>query len=148
MRTGFDIPGWVLEVATKKPAMDVLAFLLEQYGAKVEVDQDSSDVAALHYSVAFAFECKVIVTIGIILMDHQTNSDVVIETMTTRPEDQKRKGSGGKAIAQLVQWAKDNGLKELRATQVSGEENENFWIKNGFVKQGKPNPCNDFVLIL
>ncbi len=78
-------------------------------------------------------------------MDHQTDSDVVIENITTLPDDKKRHGFGSKAIAKILQWATDRGLKEIRATQVAGEINKNFWEKNGFVLQKEPNPCRDFV---
>lgn len=141
----FDISGWVKEVKEKKPKMDVLIASLQMYGANVEYDDESNDMAALHYRALFLFPEDTIVTIGIILMDHQTDSDVVIETMTTLPEFQKRKGFGSKAIAKVLQWAANSGLKDIRATQVAGKSNESFWRKNGFIQQENPNPCNDFV---
>jgi|GEM_PF-4519772 hypothetical protein len=146
MREGFDILRWVKEVKAKKPEMDALVASLRKYGASVEPDKDSNDIASLHYRVVFSFlEQEAIVTIGIILLDHQTNSDVVIETMTTLPNNKIRKGFGSKAIANILQWAADNGFKDVCATQVAGEDNENFWRKNGFLRQENPKPCNDFV---
>ena len=147
MREDFNIRDWVLNVETKKPEMNILVSLLKNYDATVEF-KDSMDVAALHYNLSFRFEDGAIVTIGIILMDHQTDSDIVIETMTTLPKSQKGKGFGSKAIGKVLQWAKDNGLKSVRATQVSNLDSENFWKKNGFIKDEGPNPCNDFIYII
>ena len=145
MRENFDIFQWVKEVQSKKLKMNDLVASLEKYGARVESDEDSHDMAALHYRIVFSLSEDTVVTIGIILMDYQTDSDVVIETMTTLPEHRRRIGIGSKAIAKVLQWAADHNLKDLRATQVAGEENENFWRKNGFTPQEEPNPCNDFI---
>ena len=144
MRKRFDMPAWIKEVEIKKPTMNFLAHSLENYGARVMSDENSRDVAALHYRAKFLFPGTV-VTVGIILMDYQTDSDVVIETMTTLPKYMARMGFGSRAVTLFLQWAADNRLKEVRATQVKGEDNENFWRKNGFVQQEAPNPCNDFM---
>jgi len=125
--------------------MDALVASLKTYDASVESDEDAHDVAALHYRITFSFPENTVVTIGIILMDHQTDSDVVIETMTTLPALRRRTGFGSKAIAKVLQWAADHGLKDVRATQVAGRDNESFWRKNGFIRQKEPNPLNDFV---
>jgi len=135
---------WVREVRDAKPELDKLVSRLKQYGAVVESIEDSMDVAALHYKIVFAYPEGAVVTIGMILKDHQTDSDAVIETMTTLPEDQRGKGFGAMAIKSVLQWAKDNGLGEVRATQIR-TENEKFWEKNEFKKAEDGNPCNDFV---
>jgi len=145
MRENFNISQWIREVKGEKTEMNILVASLEKYGASVESDKDLRDVAALHYRIIFSFPENTVVTMGIILMDHQTNSDVVIETMTILPKHRKRMGFGSKAIAKVLRWAADNGLRDVRATQVAGQDNENFWKKNGFIQQKKPNPCNDFI---
>ena len=145
MKEGFGISQWIREVREKRIEMDALIASLKIYSACVESDEDAHDVAALHYRIIFSFPENTVVTIGIILMDHQTDSDVVIETMTTFPELRRRTGFGSKAIAKVLQWAADHGLKDVRATQVAGLDNESFWRKNGFIQQKEPNPCNDFV---
>ncbi len=145
MREGFDIHRQIKKVREKKPDMDALVKSLEKYGAAVEFDEDSRDAAALHYRAIFLFPEDVIVTVGIILMDYQTDSDVVIETMTTLPGRKTRKGFGSRAISSILQWAAGVSIKDVRATQVMGEANENFWRKNGFIQQDIPNPCNDFI---
>jgi predicted GNAT family N-acyltransferase len=93
--------------------------------------------------VQFNFEQNTVVTIRLLFHD-QTNSDVVITNMTTLPEEQKGKGFGSRAIKEILRWAQDNKLTEVRATQVESA-NEKFWIKNGFVKDSKHNNSNDFI---
>lgn len=144
MRKGFDIAGWAQEVARKKPQMDALAVTLVNYGARVTPDEDSRDVAALHYRVAFLFSDAVMVTIGIILMDHQTDFDVVVETMTTLPVERKGQGFGSQAVAKLLAWAKEKGLS-VAATQVAGDASERFWKQNGFVRCPEPNLTGNYV---
>ncbi|MDO8529939.1 MAG: GNAT family N-acetyltransferase [bacterium] len=145
MKEGFTLSQWIREVKEKKASMDALVVSLQKYGARVEPDEESRDIAALHYRVVFLFSEDVVVTIGIILMDYQTDSDVVIETMTTLPVAGTHRGFGSRAITEILQWARDSGFKEVRATQVTGGDNESFWKKNGFAQQKEPNPCNDFV---
>lgn len=145
MREGFDMQKWILKVKDEQPRIAALVIGLMIYGAKVKLEEESNDIASLHFSVKFSFVDNVVVTIGIILMDHQTESDLVIETMTTLPEESCREGFGSQAISKLLLWARNNQFKEVRATQVSSPENEAFWKKNGFTKAPPPNPCNDFV---
>lgn len=145
MRKVFNTSQWVAEVSEKKKEMDNLAFSLGDYGAEVEADENSNDAVSLRYVVKFLFLGNVVVTIGIILMDHQTDSDVVIETMTTLPVDKTCLGYGSKAIHNFLQWALQMGLNEVRVTQVSGIENENFWKNSGFSCQQGDNLCKDFV---
>lgn len=143
MREDFDIRAWIARVEKERPRIDALVRALQNYGGTAEFDDESHDVS-LHYSVQFAFPDDVVVTIGIILMDHQSDSDVVIETMTTLPQESRRKGFGSQAVSQLLRWAKDNQLKEVRATQVR-KDNEKFWRDNGFISAPEDNPCNDLV---
>lgn len=145
MRESFTIFQWGKEIKDKKTDMDTLIAFLEKYDASVEFEEDSNDVAALHYRIKFLFPENTVVNIGIILMDYQTDSDVVIETMTTLPQCRRHMGFGTKAIVKVLQWATDNDLKDVCATQVAGENNENFWKKNGFIQKENPNPCNDFI---
>lgn len=140
-----DIRRWAEYIKTVRLEMNALAQRLTEYGATVE-PEESSVIAELSYSIQFAFE-GAIVTVIFLLKDHQTDSDVVITNMTTLPKSQCGKGFGSQAIQTLLAWATDNGLGEMRATQVSGE-NESFWQGNGFVKCQDPNPCNDFVHVL
>lgn len=108
--------------------------------------EQSPDVGSLHYIVKFLFKADcILTTVRITLKDHQTDSDVVITNMTTLPEDRRGQGFGSKAITKILQWAADNHLREVRATQVA-QYNESFWSKNGFTKDEEPNPCNDFVI--
>jgi GNAT superfamily N-acetyltransferase len=93
--------------------------------------------------VSFNFEQNTVVTIRLLFHD-KTGSGVVITNMTALPEGQKGKGFGSRAVQSILEWARNNNLNEVRATQVE-PENEKFWVKNGFIKDEKPNPSNDFV---
>ena len=145
MREDFNIMEWVQKVQDDKPRIDALVNLLSNYGARTALDEESHDMASLHYSVQFLFPDNVVVTIGIILMDYQTSSDVVIETMTTLPQESCSKGFGSRALSCLLQWVHDNRLREVRATQINNRDSERFWQRNGFVKAPPPSPCNDFI---
>lgn len=145
MQESFNMREWVRKVQEQKPHMDALARLLSNYGAEASPDEESHDVASLHYSVRFSFPGNVVVTIGIILMDRQTDSNVVIETMTTLPQESRSKGFGSKALQYLLQWAHDNQLLQVRATQINNPDSERFWKRNAFVQAPSPNQCNDFV---
>ncbi len=142
-----DINEWVLKVAEKKLWIDGMVSDLRNFGARVEYELGKERVvSALHYKIKFFFDDhRAIVTIGIILMDYQTDSDLVIATMTTLPAHRRRDGFDTDAIGRIKEWALSNNLRNVRATQVSGFENEKFWMKNGFRKLEGENPCNDFV---
>ena len=147
MSEKFDINSWINEVESFRPEANRLALLLENYGATV-MPENSREVGSIPFIVTFNFDDDkdVKVTVRIIFKDHQTNSDVVITNMTTLPGNKKGMGFGSRAMEFFLKWAKDNNLKDVRATQVD-TSNENFWSKNGFVKAEGINPCNDFVYI-
>lgn len=134
---------WIAHVETVRPEMDALAKRLERYGAAVQPER-SRDVGALPYIAQFHVG-EAVTTVRFLLKDHQTASDVVITNITTLPDSKRRLGLGSQAIQALLRWAADNSLAEVRATQISGPENESFWKRNGFDKCPAPNPCNDFV---
>jgi len=141
-----DIHAWIKEVEAARSEMNALVALLQNYDSQVH-PENSPEVGSLPYIVKFLFENGVVITIRMILKDWQTDSDVVITNMTTLPQSQRKRGFGKKAVRRILQWARDNHLNEVRATQVS-EFNEGFWLKNGFRKCGEPNPCNDFVFTI
>ncbi len=133
------VPREVEDTDPFKPKLDSLA----QYGATVYRDPFPVDAT---YWAQFNFG-DALTTVRIKLIDEQTGADLVITNMTTLStkgeENQTRKGFGSKAIQNILLWAKENNLHDIRATQVA-EENEAFWIKNGFVKDERPNNNNDF----
>jgi len=141
-----DLQAWIRHVADVTPAMDFLAKKLENYGAEVEAEETKT-VSELSYFACFEFD-GALVTIGFNLKDWQTDSDVVITTITTLPETEYRKGHASRAVQKLLHWARDNGLNEVRATQVGNQASEAFWRSNGFVLCQMPNPCHDFVYLL
>lgn len=135
---------WIVHVEAVRPHMDELAKRLEPAGAIVEPEV-TNVVGELTYIARFPWpEQDAVTTLRFLLKDHQTDSDVVITNLTTLPEQKRGNGLGSQAVQRLLQWAADNYLNEVRATQV-GPENESFWRKNGFEKCPAPNPCNDFV---
>lgn len=87
-----------------------------------------------------------VVTIRVELNDIHTNADLLITNMTTLPHKEKGKGIGSKAVQKLIEWAKENGMDHIRATQVQ-PQSVSFWVKNGFVHAQDDNPTNDFVLL-
>lgn len=141
---------WMGEVEAYRPTADTMVARLTDYGA-VAVAPDFNEFGRLPsgelpYAVEFHEEGAV-TTIRLVLKDHNApTSDLVITNMTTLPDLEKGKGYGSKAITALLRWAKDNGLKEVRATQVSDPQSANFWQKNGFVATG--NHLGDHVKML
>ncbi len=113
--------------------------LLEQYGAKIERDKIFGGEA---YIIQFA-SSDAKTTIRVLFNDY-TGDDLVITNMTTWPQDERGKGFGTKAIQYVLQWAQENGLNNIRATQVL-EGSENFWMINGFDKMEGDNISNDFI---
>lgn len=117
-----------------------LSELTEKYGATITAEGKVRGA----YKIQFSFdEGKATTTVRILFHD-ATGSDIVITNMTTMPEEQKGKGFGSEAIRNILNWAHDNNLKEIRASQVQSH-NESFWIKNGFVKDKGPNQSSDFI---
>jgi len=112
---------------------------LAKHGATVEADP--MPVAGA-YIVEFRQEGAVI-TIRIALRD-SGGADLTITNMTTLPENKKRQGLGSWALGQLLDWAHENHLYNVRAVQIQSY-NEKFWQRNGFSKDPNPNPSNDFI---
>lgn len=138
MKQNFD--AWIAEVETARPAMDTLVSKLTSYGATAKPSNEFEEhgvrppLGELPYKVSFQFEGAE-TQIWITLMDHQSSADVVITNMTTLPASKMRKGCGSKAVARLMEWARDNKLKTILATQVNDPKSAQFWAKNGFVAQ-------------
>lgn len=123
---------------------DALVAQLERRGAVITPERQN--VGAFEYQVQFPFEDeKAVVTIFLSLKERQTDSDVVITNMTTLPDTAKSKGLGSRVLEYVLDWANENGLNEVRATQVSNERSQKFWEKNGFKEIKGPNPTGDFV---
>lgn len=118
---------------------------LENFGAIICRDKLKAKIVGELPYVAKFRSASAVTTVRFVLKDYQTDSDVVITNITTLPEDQRGIGYGSMAVQVLVKWAVLNRFNEVRATQISGDINEAFWSKNGFVKCQQPNPCNDFV---
>lgn len=112
---------------------------LEKFGATITVDKFESDA----YIVQFNFEDEIKTTLRILFHD-TTGSDLVITKMTTLPDEAKSRGFGSNSIQNILQWTRINNFNEVRATQVQ-TESEEFWVKNGFIKDKEPNLSNDFI---
>ncbi len=141
-----NIRDWIPQVEAARPVMDELVAKLNNYGATVLPDTAHRRVVGtLPYLVQFRWG-ETRTTIRVCMMDSESDSDVTITNMTTLPEKECGKGYGSIAIQQVLCWAFDNGLKEIRAVQVD-EEREGFWQRNGFSKCPEPNPCNDFIAL-
>ncbi len=138
------LKAWIARIDAARGEMNALAMQLEQYGATVEIVK-TNIVGEIPYRATFvSSKHGAVTTVKILLMDHQTDSEVVITHLTTLPADKCGQGFGSKAIQSIVRWATDNKLNEIRATQVSGTVGI-FWGKNGFVKCPHPNPCGDYL---
>ena len=82
-----------------------------------------------------------------VLQNDYSGSDLVITNMTTLPPTERSKGHGAQAVSNLLAFAKSNGMKEVRASQVQ-PQSEAFWMKRGFHKEPGENPTNNFVILL
>lgn len=112
---------------------------LGKFGATITADKFESGA----YIVQFNFEEEIKTTLRILFHD-TTGSDLVITNMTTLPDEAKGRGFGRNAIQNILQWTRINNFNEVRATQVQAESEE-FWVKNGFIKDKEPNLSNDFI---
>jgi GNAT superfamily N-acetyltransferase len=132
------------DMEAEMEAMDQMVAQLERHGAKIVPDR--RNVGAFAYKTQFPFEEEGgVVSIFLSLKDWQTDSDVVITNMTTLPDSRKGKGLGSRALKYILDWAAENNLNEVRATQVGQDQAENFWVKNGFLKVEGNNPTRDFI---
>lgn len=91
--------------------------------------------------LSFVFDQRALVTARVKFKD-SCGADLVIATLTTLPEEEKRKGYGRKAMAIILNLALKQGLRNIRAVQVQ-ENSTGFWEEIGFVPLG--NESNDFV---
>ncbi|MDD5051069.1 MAG: GNAT family N-acetyltransferase [Candidatus Pacebacteria bacterium] len=123
----------------KREKFDRLAQGLEKYGAAVT--SEKREVGA--YRISFQ-SGEAVTTVRIVLGDY-SGSGLVITNMTTLPDREKGKGFGSKAIETIKEWAKENNLGEVRATQVSDPDAQRFWMKNGFVREGGENKTSDYI---
>lgn len=137
---------WAEQVKAARSASDALMFHLGEQGASIMPDeeQNAHDAASIHYIAQFRYPDQVVVTVFLMTMDHQTQSPVVIENMTTKPDNKRGQGFGRRTIAAIRTWAAECGVTEIRATQVD-PSNVGFWEKCGFRQAQDENRCNDFV---
>ncbi len=115
--------------------------LKEKYGFEVTPDPHNKSAIRLQFNYDEA-----VVTIRTLLKD-ATGSDLVITNMTTLPNEKTGQGFGTQAIQKVIEFAKDNYMKEIRASQVKSH-NDNFWLKNGFTLIEGENPTRDYQLKL
>lgn len=127
------------ESITNESKEAILLESLKKFGATFEKDMIWFKGA---YIIQFPFKNS-ITTIRIVFAE-SSGADLVITNMTTLPEEKKGQGFGSKAIQQLLLWAKENNLINIRAVQIE-KHNESFWEKNGFVKDTELNQSNDFI---
>ncbi len=123
-----------------KEGLDYLVKTLEEYGASIAPQEKVAGA----YIISFNSE-EAVTTVRILLEDY-SGADLVITNMTTLPDSKKGIGLGSGALKNLISWAHQNNLKNIRAVQVQ-KQSEDFWIKNGFVRCDEPNPTSDFAYI-
>lgn len=82
---------WFKQVEAAKPAVDLLAHKLENYGATVQ-RIDERDVSCIAYKVQFSFPGAT-TTIRIAFKDHHTRADLSITNMATLPNAETGKGN-------------------------------------------------------
>jgi GNAT superfamily N-acetyltransferase len=131
------------DMEAEREAMDQMVAQLERHGAKIVPNR--KDVSGFVYYVQFPFENDTRTMMEVIIKDRATGADVVIGGMTTLPDGEKSKGLGSRALQYILNWAAENNLNEVRATQVGQDQAENFWVKNGFLKVEGNNPTRDFI---
>jgi len=122
----------------KKVEQGRMVQTLENHGASI-VAEKTPGIYVLSFKLDDA-----VTTIRISLED-LSGADLVITHMTTLPEEKINLGLGSSALQNLLSWARENNLADIRAVQVQNES-ESFWTKNGFAKCAEPNPTNDFTL--
>jgi GNAT superfamily N-acetyltransferase len=141
-----DIDDWIKRVDAVRPAMIDVAMRLRQPGVIVGRNVRLQGLCdSIPFVATFLYDGGVKVTICFQFMDRQTKSDVVITNMTTLPREARSHGFGSRAVQTFLEWAKENNLHEIRATQAGDPDSHRFWLKNGFVQAPDPNPCRDCV---
>ena len=113
-----------------------------KYGFKIEDDPHLKSA----FRIQFHYEGDIYVTLRILTKDY-SGSDLVISNLTVIPDSEQGKGFGSKGLQKVLEWAKDQGHKVIRATQVS-KHNDEFWTKNGFEFIKGENDTRDFILRL
>ncbi|MBL8030227.1 MAG: hypothetical protein JNN11_03190 [Candidatus Doudnabacteria bacterium] len=73
-------------------------------------------------------------------------NELEITNMTTLPLSQLGRGFGARALEKVAGLARGCNFKAIKAVQISDEESENFWKKNGFIKDLAPNRSNNYIL--
>ncbi|MDO8659860.1 MAG: hypothetical protein Q7K54_04665 [Candidatus Parcubacteria bacterium] len=119
-----------------------LSEFTEKYGATITAEGKTKSVYQIQF-ISEGYEDKIVVTVQVLFHD-TTGSDIVITNMATLPEGHMGEGFGGIVVKNILQWAHDHSLKEVRVSQVHSY-NESFWISNGFTKAKEPNLSNDFI---
>ena len=141
-----DTHEWVRKVDQNRVAMVELVRQLARPGVIVGCNHRLRRVCnVVPFFALFLNDLSAETHIFFQLMDWQTNSDVVITNMTTLPKEKCRHGFGSDAVRIFLEWARENDLHEIRATQVGDSDSQRFWEKNGFVRCAEPNPCGDYV---
>lgn len=129
----------------KRAELDLVVKQFEKYPLII-LEPNIKNVGAFDYVIQFLFG-GARVTVYLCFCDHQVLSDVVITNMTTLPYEECSKGWGSKVISYFLEWGRENGFKEIRATQVGNPRSEKFWEKNGFTLAPEPNDCGDWVYV-
>ncbi len=142
-----DIDEWVRDIDAVFSQRVEVVMRLQQEGVTVGLYKPEANiVGAIPFCATFTFLGSVVTNIFFQLMDFQRQeSDVVITNIKTLPPQARRKGFGLQAVRKILVWAAEHELHEVIATQVSSDENRNFWQKNGFSRCPDPNPSGDYV---
>jgi hypothetical protein len=122
---------------------DELVFDLKTYGARY-VRRDARNVGAYDYYVHFCFAPPIVVSVHLELMEHQTESDVVITNVSLIPLEERGKRRGTLVIHLIQQWAREYGFNEIRATQIA-TNNARFWMRNDFVPDPDHARTSDYI---
>lgn len=142
-----NIQEWVKRVEEARPATIAMVMALQQDAVEVGLNLNlHRPVAAIPFVATFCFEDGVKTTIWFQMVEPPVNSDVVITYMGTDPVWAQRRGFGSRAVRELLAWAREHGLREIRATQAALKDTQLFWEKNGFAPCPEPNTTSDYVL--
>jgi len=108
------------------------------------VVRDTQNVGAAAYVIVRELDAsQVMIYFG--LRDWQVpTAGLVIYAMGVSPPEARSRGHGGRAVDDLLAWADEQRLGELRATQVSTPRSSAFWQRHGF-EPVPGHPCGDHV---
>ena len=107
------------------------------------IRRESARRAKPGFILSFTFPNQILTTIRIVF-DDISGAELAITNMTTLPKRECGNGHGSVAIGIVLKWAKEYGLRDIRAVQVQ-RESERFWKKNGF--SSLSNKTNDFEFV-